>query len=163
MSAPNWDAAVCLKVNDPELWFEEGSGPGLSDGAHQAVALCWTCPVRQDCLADALRWETGQRYGIRGGLLPSERAKLGRGGTPCPQCGTPGLRERKVTSAGEASWTWSGCRGCARKAQAEGSAAIVAAHEAGESCLTIARRLELPYRSVYLAVRRNAQLRQAAP
>lgn len=43
---------------------------------------CDVCPVRQDCLDDAMRSEAtcrpSERFGIRGGLHASARARLGR-------------------------------------------------------------------------------------
>ena len=50
--------------------------------------LCSRCPVRQDCLREALDLETGlpvkKRYGIRGGLSPRERWALQR--MSCVDC-----------------------------------------------------------------------------
>ncbi|MFB6517459.1 WhiB family transcriptional regulator [Streptomyces sp. NPDC056401] len=61
-----------------------------------ARSMCTPCPVRVQCLADALE-EEGQatssyREGIRGGLDPRERAGLARGEQPVPD-DTPGNRE----------------------------------------------------------------------
>lgn len=41
-------------------------------------SICLSCPVRQPCLADALRTEptVGYMHGMRGGLTPAERARL---------------------------------------------------------------------------------------
>lgn len=48
-------------------------------GIAKAKAVCHSCPVRQACLADALRVEGGQqaatRHGIRGGLTGKQRRK----------------------------------------------------------------------------------------
>jgi WhiB family redox-sensing transcriptional regulator len=41
-----------------------------------AKKVCRGCPVRQQCLDDALR--RGDRYGVWGGLTPRERARLRR-------------------------------------------------------------------------------------
>lgn len=41
-----------------------------------AKGVCGRCPVREECLAEALRAEDGSRYGIYGGLTPEERAEL---------------------------------------------------------------------------------------
>jgi WhiB family redox-sensing transcriptional regulator len=39
-----------------------------------ALAVCRRCPVRPDCLADALATEAPERrYGIVGGLTPEQR------------------------------------------------------------------------------------------
>ena len=42
-----------------------------------ARAVCATCPVRQECLDDALA--LGAKRGMFGGLTPSQRARLRRG------------------------------------------------------------------------------------
>lgn len=41
----------------------------------QARAICATCPVRCDCLTEAI--SNGERWGIWGGLDPKERQALG--------------------------------------------------------------------------------------
>jgi hypothetical protein len=42
-----------------------------------ALALCHACPVRAECLAAVMKWETGHaKYGIWGGTTPEERRKL---------------------------------------------------------------------------------------
>lgn len=44
--------------------------------AAAAVAICHGCPVRAQCLSVSLRyWDIGQ-HGVRGGLVPAERATL---------------------------------------------------------------------------------------
>lgn len=62
-----WDKADCLGYS-PELWFAEDT--------RKARAICATCPVRGDCLLDALNdtW----RVGIFGGTDEVERRKLRR-------------------------------------------------------------------------------------
>lgn len=60
------DLAACQGM-DPELWFS------LGDGA-QARAVCAGCPVRDDCLAFALR--LGLDDGIFGGLDAQQRRAL---------------------------------------------------------------------------------------
>ena len=48
------------------------------DATHDALAICGGCPVRTQCTNDALRIEKGtrssERFSIRGGLTPTERA-----------------------------------------------------------------------------------------
>lgn len=67
--------AACL-THDPELFFPIGdSGPAL-DQVEQAKVVCRTCPVMQECLAWAL--ETGQDFGVWGGMSESERLALRR-------------------------------------------------------------------------------------
>jgi WhiB family redox-sensing transcriptional regulator len=50
-----------------------------------ARQVCRSCPVRVECLADALaeEAEAAWRYGVRGGLTAGERAALATGG-PVP-------------------------------------------------------------------------------
>ena len=44
------------------------------------AAICARCPVREQCLEDALLYEPylPARHGMRGGMLPSERTALAR-------------------------------------------------------------------------------------
>ena len=48
------------------------------DAIDDALAICGGCPVRTQCTTDALRIEQGtrsaERFSIRGGLTPTERA-----------------------------------------------------------------------------------------
>jgi WhiB family redox-sensing transcriptional regulator len=67
------------------------------DHRASAARVCDSCPVRQECLRAALAEEAGfgpkSRHGIRGGLSPSQRARLDTGpkrsGAPS-ECGTEG-------------------------------------------------------------------------
>jgi WhiB family redox-sensing transcriptional regulator len=86
-AALDWqESAVCRSV-DPELFFPEHAGP-----SHEAKRVCAECPVRAECLADALAHR--DRYGIWGGLTDRERRRLiprpgrGHGRRPVPQHGT---------------------------------------------------------------------------
>lgn len=62
---------------DPEAWF-----PGIGDKAHPARRGCAACPAKAACLEFALEREWGtklsNRYGIWGGMSPTERYKLER-------------------------------------------------------------------------------------
>lgn len=51
---------------DPEIWFPVGTGPMAVETEWLAQALCDGCPIKAACLQYAL--ETGQRYGIWGGI-----------------------------------------------------------------------------------------------
>jgi WhiB family transcriptional regulator, redox-sensing transcriptional regulator len=63
MTARSWrDLAACLEVVSADY------DPFFADSAElqaEAIAICATCPVRDDCLTFAVR--TGQQYGIWGG------------------------------------------------------------------------------------------------
>ncbi len=61
--------AACRANPDPDLWFPPG--PGATTQIRQAKAICAGCPVIADCLNYA--FETGQNYGVFGGLTADER------------------------------------------------------------------------------------------
>jgi len=64
---------------DPDQWFPVSADPGQArQEAAAAIAICVTCPVRGHCLTLSLQhWDIGQ-YGIWGGLVAADRARLHR-------------------------------------------------------------------------------------
>lgn len=108
---PDWRTfAAC--TSDPDAMFP---APGDKDGIDDAQSICALCPVRLKCLEFALADEGGKnkdmRYGIAGGLTPSQRYNeynrrriAARGdvqptprkpGTrPLAPCGTPAAYDR---------------------------------------------------------------------
>lgn len=85
-SAPWIAAAACRSVN-PELFHPETGGRSKPTEKVLAPAarICAACPVRAECLADAI--DTGDwRYGIRAGLWGTERRPKQPHRT-CEQCG----------------------------------------------------------------------------
>lgn len=80
MTAPpldgTWrDTAACARFNPEDF---DPRNPAV---AHQAQQVCATCPVRRECLLDALTEEARTKYGpwlIRGGLTPKTRKNLTR-------------------------------------------------------------------------------------
>jgi WhiB family redox-sensing transcriptional regulator len=66
-----WRQHAKCRDADPEMFFPEPSDAAM---ARAAVAVCRSCPVTEQCLADALH--TGERDGIRGGLTPRQRRPL---------------------------------------------------------------------------------------
>jgi hypothetical protein len=84
-------------------WLKQAACLGRYDEMHpdnseagiaNAKRICEPCPVRDACLADALR--TGDNHwGIRGGLKPEERRKLAKEDSLRP----PRLRARPETLA----------------------------------------------------------------
>lgn len=69
------EQAICK--DDPDLMFPDNNVYGIG----QAKEICAACPVRDDCLEDAL--QTGDNdHGIRGGLTPRERRALAKGSKP---------------------------------------------------------------------------------
>ena len=56
---------------DTEIFFPVTAGEEA-----EALAVCATCPVRAQCLEQALR--DGERDGIWGGATPEERRRIAR-------------------------------------------------------------------------------------
>lgn len=132
----DWRQQAACAETDPELWFP--------DGWHEspdAIAICNTCPVRQECLDDALRMDDNA-FGIRGGLYPSERRKL-TGPMPlprptdCRRCGEP------LTGRGLAIYH----KECAREAKAERNRMYRAGLKPVQTCLTCS--VEIDTRRMY--------------
>ena len=67
-----WQARAACRGQDTNGWF------GQPHETRSATATCAICPVRPDCLYDALRSEppSAPRYGIRGGLSGRERNRI---------------------------------------------------------------------------------------
>jgi hypothetical protein len=82
----NWRTrAACLDV-DPELFFPTAeSGPVHDAQVAAAKAVCAGCPVRAECLTEAL---ARIAYGVAGGLTEQERHRLRRG---MSRPGAPGV------------------------------------------------------------------------
>lgn len=66
------ESAPCASV-DPDEWFPEDGRQAL-----RAKAICRRCPLRTQCLDDALA--RGEEYGVWGGLSARERRTLQRDG-----------------------------------------------------------------------------------
>ena len=64
---------------DPDQWFPVSADPGQArQEAAAAIAVCTDCQVRGQCLELSLRhWDIGQ-YGVWGGLVAADRARLRR-------------------------------------------------------------------------------------
>jgi WhiB family transcriptional regulator, redox-sensing transcriptional regulator len=63
-----WHERARCKGADPELFFTKAG-----QHADDAKALCRTCPVRPECLEEALALSSTRDFGIRGGLSQKER------------------------------------------------------------------------------------------
>ena len=72
------ERAACLGKPTGMFFPERGFNPGLAD----VIELCGWCPVRAQCLADAMAEErgvaSGYRHGVRGGLTAHQRYELDR-------------------------------------------------------------------------------------
>jgi WhiB family transcriptional regulator, redox-sensing transcriptional regulator len=83
ISELSWqDLALCAEV-DPELHF-----PEKGESSRPAKSVCRSCEVREPCLGYAL--ETGQRFGVWGGLSERELRRLRRA---APQASSPQPRK----------------------------------------------------------------------
>ena len=80
-----WNRAACAPHLRPawataELWTEPPRRHGWGAGPQAwAIRICRSCPVREQCLRDALRTEsaTSWRWGVWAGLTPQQREDLG--------------------------------------------------------------------------------------
>lgn len=68
--------AVRRRVGDPDAMFVQGAAQ------RDARQTCFMCPVRMQCLLDAL--ENGMQFGVWGGLTERERRAMARAATPGP-------------------------------------------------------------------------------
>lgn len=82
MTAPSWrESALCREMPDAVAPEDDGDGTFFArPSAAQAIRICRLCTVTTACLTAALHEEAGldraDRYGIRGGLTPTERARI---------------------------------------------------------------------------------------
>ena len=63
-----WTAQALCNSGDPDLLFQRGAAQNL------AKLVCRSCPVRIQCLADAL--DNRVEYGVWGGMTERERRAL---------------------------------------------------------------------------------------
>lgn len=69
-----WQNRAACVGEDPELFFPEGNASAALRQAEEAKAVCRRCEVAATCLKWAL--ETGQDYGVWGGMSEGERRAL---------------------------------------------------------------------------------------
>ncbi|MFD9249567.1 WhiB family transcriptional regulator [Streptomyces bottropensis] len=84
----DWTQRAACADADPDLFFPE---PGGQERIGEAKQICAACPVRQECLDDAMR--RGEADAICGGLTADEREQLLR----------PGAATAGASSGGKAS------------------------------------------------------------
>lgn len=70
--APAWHADAACREYPRDWWF-----PQLGESTRRAVEVCQRCPVRGECLDEALA-DPELDHGIRGGLAPRKRAAMRR-------------------------------------------------------------------------------------
>jgi WhiB family redox-sensing transcriptional regulator len=81
-AAPWQAAALCAQVG-PQIFFApDDPDEAVLFSTAEARTICLSCPVRPDCLEDAMQREgdadRGNRAGVWGGLSPGQRAALAR-------------------------------------------------------------------------------------
>jgi hypothetical protein len=68
-----WRSQAACRAVDPDVMFPDSNAADIED----ARQICAPCPVRDECLADAMATEGARtardRYGIRAGLTGSQR------------------------------------------------------------------------------------------
>ncbi|GAA4757750.1 WhiB family transcriptional regulator [Actinomycetospora chibensis] len=73
MADTNWQVRAACRGVDPELFFPEPSDePLVRTQVAAAKAVCRRCPVREQCLAEALE---RLPHGVAGGLTEHERRR----------------------------------------------------------------------------------------
>lgn len=76
MTEENWEQhALCKEEGDITLFFAYPSDVANIKAAKQ---ICARCPVRYECLEDALSWPITMDFGIRGGKTEEERSEMPR-------------------------------------------------------------------------------------
>lgn len=70
VAPPWWAEAACLGAG-PRIFF-----PTRGAESKTAKAICRSCPVRAECLEDALK--QGYKFGVWGGLSERERRRVRR-------------------------------------------------------------------------------------
>lgn len=72
MTDHSWrDDAACVE-QFTDMWFP-AKGPMAAEN-HMAMRMCWSCPVREQCLTAAL--QDPEQYGIRGGVTAKKRRRM---------------------------------------------------------------------------------------
>lgn len=66
---PEWATAALCAQTDPDAFFVDRGGSPLP-----AIRVCDSCPVRLDCLTNAIR--DGEAQGIWGGTTPRQRRAI---------------------------------------------------------------------------------------
>jgi len=67
-TATDWAERAACRTSDPEDLFVSGAAQ------HRAKRICASCPVRMECLTEAL--DNGLEFGVWGGLTERERRSL---------------------------------------------------------------------------------------
>jgi WhiB family redox-sensing transcriptional regulator len=69
-----WQELAACRDSEPSLFFPAGTTGVALEKINEALAICRTCSVREECLRYAL--ESNQESGIWGGYPEDERRRL---------------------------------------------------------------------------------------
>jgi WhiB family redox-sensing transcriptional regulator len=72
----NWRDRAACQGEDPDLFFPEGNTGRALAQIEEAKAVCRRCEVAEACRKWAI--ESGQDYGVWGGMTEDERRALKR-------------------------------------------------------------------------------------
>src|SRR5256885_14756305 len=93
----DWPSMAACRNGDPDALFVQGAEQNV------AKRICRSCPVRYECLADAL--DNRIEFGVWGGMTERERRGVVRGGPPGARWGEavgggPGARRGRGAGGG---------------------------------------------------------------
>lgn len=71
MTGPVWQASAACAEYPTDLFFS-------GDSDTEAIAVCEACPVKAECLAEALATPVRDDHGVAGGLTAAQRRTLRR-------------------------------------------------------------------------------------
>ena len=71
----DWAARAACRVTDPDTLFVQGAAQ------NRAKAVCLGCPVRTECLADAL--DNNIEFGVWGGMTEREAPRAAASAARC--------------------------------------------------------------------------------
>jgi WhiB family redox-sensing transcriptional regulator len=71
VSESSWTLRAACRGEDVEIFYST-----LPEHVRAAVRICGHCPVRRECLADAV--ERGEWFGVWGGLKETRRRRIVR-------------------------------------------------------------------------------------
>lgn len=73
-AVPAEPAGPLCAGSDPSMFFPDGFGPAVDSQVMETKQVCFACPVRLNCLTEAIRFDAEE--GIWAGFTPRERRRL---------------------------------------------------------------------------------------
>lgn len=99
MTDPNWRTeAACNSDQVDPAWFDT-DGKGMTPVL--GLRVCGGCPVRLDCLLEALEVSGSDDYGVWGGTTPNARHEIRMRRSTIPRAIAAGDRLAKLRTSGE--------------------------------------------------------------